>query len=61
VPTSANAANAAIAEQDPTAAFHLLEVCTHPLGTEGACTILQGMKYSDTSPKTIVAYVRKSA
>jgi hypothetical protein len=51
---------AAMAEQGPAAAFHLLEVCTHPLGTEGMLRHLQGVKCSNTSPKTIDAYVRKS-
>jgi hypothetical protein len=57
VPTSASAA---MAEQGPAAAFHLLEVCTHPLGTEGMLRHLQGVKCSYKSPKTIDAYVRKS-
>jgi hypothetical protein len=48
-------------EQGPTVAFHLLEVCTHPLGTEGVCANLLGVKCSNTSPKNIDAYVRKSA
>jgi hypothetical protein len=49
-----------MAEQDPAVAFHFLEVCTHPLGTEGVYANLQGVKCSNTSPKTIDAYVRKS-
>jgi hypothetical protein len=50
-----------MAEQGPTAAFHLLEVPTHPLSNEGVLRHLQGVKCSNTSPKTIDAYVRKSA
>jgi hypothetical protein len=50
-----------MAEQGPTIAFHLLEFCIHPLGTEGMCANLQGVKCSNTSPKTIDTYVRKSS
>jgi hypothetical protein len=50
-----------MAEQGPAAAFHLLEVPTHPLDIGGMLTHLQEVKCSDTSPKTIDAYMRKSA
>jgi hypothetical protein len=36
-------------------------VPTNPLGTEGVCANLQGVKCFNTSPKSIDAYVRKSA
>jgi hypothetical protein len=48
-------------EQDPSATFHLLEVPIQCLGTEGVLRHLQEMKFSNTSPKTIDAYMRKSA
>jgi hypothetical protein len=48
-------------EQGPITAFHLLEVSIHPLGTEGVMRHLQEVKCSNTSPKTIDAYMRKGA
>jgi hypothetical protein len=48
-------------EQDHAAAFHLLEVPTQPLGTEGVLRYLLEVKCSNTSPKTIDAYMRKGA
>jgi hypothetical protein len=54
-------ASAAMAEQDPAAAFHLLEVPIHPLGTEGVLRHLQEVKCSNMSPKTIDANMRKGA
>jgi hypothetical protein len=48
-------------EQGLAAAFHLLEVPTHPLGTERVLRHLQEVKCSYTSPKTIDAYMRKGA
>jgi hypothetical protein len=50
-----------MAEQGPVAAFHLQEVPTHPLSTEGVLRHLQEVKFSDTRPKTIDAYMRKGA
>jgi hypothetical protein len=50
-----------MAEQGPAAAFHFLEVPTYPLGTEGVLRHLQEVKCSNTSPKTINAYMRKVA
>ena len=48
-----------MAEQGPTATFHLLEVLIHLLGPEGLLRHLHGMKYSNTSPETIDAYMKK--
>jgi hypothetical protein len=48
-------------EQGPVAAFHLLQVPTHPLGTEGVLRHLHEVKCSNISPKTIDAYMRKGA
>jgi hypothetical protein len=56
-----SSASAAVAEQGPTAAFRLLEVPTHPLGTEGVLRYLFEVKCSNTSLKTIDAYMRKGA
>jgi hypothetical protein len=56
-----NSASAAMAKQGPAAAFHLLEVPIHPLDTEGMLRHIQEVKCSNTSPKTIDAYMRKSA
>jgi hypothetical protein len=50
-----------MAEQGPVAAFPLLEVPTHPLGTNGVLRHIQEVKCSNTSPKTIDAYMRKGA
>jgi hypothetical protein len=50
-----------MAEQGPVVAFHLLEVPIHPLGIEGVFKHLQEVKCSNTSPKTIDAYMRKGA
>jgi hypothetical protein len=50
-----------MAEQGPAAAFHLLQVPKHPIGTEGALRHLHEVKCSNTSPKTIDAYMRKGA
>jgi hypothetical protein len=48
-------------EQGPAAAFHLLQVPTHPLGTERVLRHLQEVKRSNKSLKTIDAYIRKGA
>jgi hypothetical protein len=58
VPSSTSAG---VAEQGPVAAFHLLEVPTHPLGTEGVLRPFQEVKYSDTSLRTNDAYMREGA
>jgi hypothetical protein len=50
-----------MAEQGPAAAFHLLEVPTHPLGTEGVLRPLQEVKCSNTSLRTIDAYMKEGA
>jgi hypothetical protein len=50
-----------MAEQGPAAAFHLLEVPTYPLGTEGVLRYFFEVKCSNTSPKTIDTYMRKGA
>jgi hypothetical protein len=50
-----------MAEQGPVTAFHLLEVPTHPLGTEGVLRHIHDLKCSDTSLRTIDAYMRKGA
>jgi hypothetical protein len=50
-----------MAEQGPVATFHLLEVPTHPLGTEGVLKHLQQVKCFNTSLRTIDAYMRKGA
>jgi hypothetical protein len=50
-----------MAEQGPVATFHLLEVPTHTLSTEGLLRHLQEVKCFNTSPKTIDAYIRKGA
>jgi hypothetical protein len=47
-----------MAEQSRAAAFHFLEVPIHPLGTEGVLRHFQQVKCSNTSPKTIDAYMR---
>jgi hypothetical protein len=47
VPSSTSAA---MPEQGPFAAFHLLEVPTHPLGTKGVLRHILKAKFSDTSP-----------
>ena len=52
-------ASAALAEQGPAVAFHFLQVQIHTLGTEGVLRHLQGMKCSNTSPKTIDTYIKK--
>jgi hypothetical protein len=54
-------ASAAMAEQGPVAAFHLLEVPTHTLGTEGVLRDLHELKCLDTSLRTIDAYMRNGA
>jgi hypothetical protein len=56
-----SSASAAMTEQGPAAAFHLLQVPTHPLGTERVLRHLQEVKRSNTSLKTIDAYIRKGA
>jgi hypothetical protein len=48
-----------MAEQSPTAAFHFLEVPTHPLNTDSVLRHLQEVEWSNTSHKTIDAYMRK--
>jgi hypothetical protein len=48
-----------MAEQGPAATFHLLEVPTHPLGTERVLRHFQQVKRSYRSPKTIDAYMKK--
>jgi hypothetical protein len=50
-----------MAEQGPVAAFHLLKVPTHQLGTEGVFRHLHELKCSDTSLRTIDAYMRNGA
>jgi hypothetical protein len=50
-----------MAEQGPVSAFHLLEVPTHTLGTEGLLRHIQEVKCFNTSPKTIDSYIRKGA
>jgi hypothetical protein len=47
-----------MAEQGRAATFHLLEVPTHPLGTEEVLRHLQDVECSNTSPKTIDPYMR---
>jgi hypothetical protein len=56
-----SSARVVMAEQGPAAAFHLLEVPTHPLGTEGVLRYLFVVKCSNTSLKTIDAYMKKGA
>jgi hypothetical protein len=56
-----SSASAAMGEQGHVAAFHVLQVPTHPLGTEGVLRHLHEVKCSNTSPKTIDAYMRKGA
>jgi hypothetical protein len=48
-------------EQGPTAAFHLLELPSHPIGTEGVLGHRQEVKWSNTSPKTIDSHMRKGS
>jgi hypothetical protein len=50
-----------MAEQGLAVAFHLLEMSTHPIGTEGVLNHVREVKCSNTSPKTIDAYMRKGA
>jgi hypothetical protein len=50
-----------MAELGPATTFHLLEVPTHPVGTKGVLSHLQEVKCSNTSPKTIDAYLTKGA
>jgi hypothetical protein len=57
-----------MAELDPAAAFHLLEVPTHPLGieevlrhVEGVLRHVEEVKCPNTSPKTIDTYMSKGA
>jgi hypothetical protein len=50
-----------MAEQGPVVVFHLLEVPTHFLGTEGVLRHLHELKCSDTSLRTIDAYMKKGA
>jgi hypothetical protein len=50
-----------MAEHGPVAAFHLLEVPTHPCGTERVLKHLQQVKCFNTSLRTIDAYMRKGA
>ena len=50
-----------MAEQGLTAAFHLLEVSIHPLDTKGVLRHLEEVKCSNTSSKTIDAYMKKNA
>jgi hypothetical protein len=50
-----------MAEQGLAVAFHLLEVPTYPLGTEGVLRYLLKVKCCNTSPKTIDTYMRKGA
>ena len=47
-------------EQGLAAAFHLLEVPIHFFDIEGLLRHLQGVKGSNSSPKTIDAYMRKN-
>jgi hypothetical protein len=48
-------------EQGPATTFHLLEVPTHPLGTEEVLRHRQEVKCSNTSPKIIDSYMTKGA
>jgi hypothetical protein len=48
-------------EQGPATTFHLLEVPTHPLGTEEVLRHRQEVKCSNTSLKTIDPYMTKGA
>jgi hypothetical protein len=50
-----------MAEQGPAAAFHLLEMPTHPFGTEGVLRHLYKVKCSNTSLRTNDAYMREGA
>ena len=57
VPSSASAA---MVEQGLAATFHLLQLPIHPLGTKGVLRHLERVKRSNTSPKIIDTYMRKS-
>jgi hypothetical protein len=50
-----------MAEQGPAATFHLLEVLIHPLGTDGGLRHLKELKCSNTSLRTMNAYMSKGA
>ena len=50
----ASLANASMAEQGPVVAFHLLEVCQHPLGAMGVLANLMGANAPTQVPKPLM-------